>query len=195
MADPSTSQVTRLLHAWSDGDASALDQLIPLVYADLRRVAGRRLRRDWREGTLSATGLVHETYLRLLGQRAAHWRNRGQFFAVAAELMRRILVDHARRRAAAKRGSGLRLALEDAAAAEPPRDVDLIALDHALTELGVLDARPARVVEMRFFGGLSNPEVAEALGVSHATVERDWGWARAWLRQRLGFGAAPPAGA
>jgi RNA polymerase sigma factor (TIGR02999 family) len=180
------TDVTALLLAWNQGDRSALDRLVPLVYADLRRIARGRLRREARRSTISATGLVHETYMRLVDQRAVRWESRGQFFAVASELMRRILVDHARRRGAAKRGGGgLRLALEEDVAEAAARDLDLIALDTALQELASLDARSARVVELRFFGGLSHDEAALALGVSRATVERDWTTARAWLFERL----------
>ena len=181
------SSVTGLLLAWSQGDGSALDRLVPLVYSDLRRLAQSRLKRDRAGHTLSATALVHEAYVRLVDQHSVGWQNRAQFFAIAAEMMRRILVDHARRRTAAKRGGPqIRITLDAAVAASPERDLELLGLDGALDELAALDPRSARVVEMRFFGGLSIEEAAFALGVSHATVERDWTTARAWLFRRLG---------
>jgi RNA polymerase sigma factor (TIGR02999 family) len=183
------TDVTSLLAAWSQGDASALDQLIPIVYQDLRRVAARRLRAERSAHTLSATALVHETYLRLMGQHPSHLENRAHFFAVASELMRRILVDHARRRGASKRGgAAVRLTLDDAMAVGPAPDLDLVAVDEALTELATLDPRQARIVELRFFGGLSVEEAAHVLGISRATVERDWGLARAWLYRQLNRG-------
>jgi RNA polymerase sigma factor (TIGR02999 family) len=189
------ASVTSLLLAWSQGDASALDRLVPLVYKDLRRVAQNHLRVARRGHTLSATSLVHEAYMRLVDQRAVQWQNRAQFFAIASEMMRRILVDHARRRAAAKRGGGqLLVTLDAAVAAAAERDVELLSLDSALDELAALDGRSARVVEMRFFGGLSVEEAAFALGVSRATVERDWSTARAWLFRRLGPAAAGTPG-
>jgi RNA polymerase sigma-70 factor (ECF subfamily) len=183
------TDVTSLLDAWSRGDASALDQLLPIVYADLRKVAARRLRAERRGHTLSATALVHEAYLRLLGQHPSRLESRAHFFAVASELMRRILVDHARKRAAAKRGGGgTRLALEETVLVGGAPDLDLVAVDDALSELGRLDTRQARIVELRFFGGLSVEEAAAVLGISRATVERDWGLARAWLYRELGRG-------
>jgi RNA polymerase sigma-70 factor, ECF subfamily len=190
LANPGAKQddstVTGLLLAWSQGDRSALDRLVPLVYADLRRVAQNRLKRDRASHTLSATALVHEAYLRLVDQRAVGWQNRAQFFAIASEMMRRILVDRARRRAARKRGGApIHITLDAAVAASAERDLELLGLDGALDELATLDSRSARVVEMRFFGGLSIEEAAFALGVSHATVERDWTTARAWLFRRL----------
>jgi RNA polymerase sigma factor (TIGR02999 family) len=192
------ASVTSLLLAWNDGDPSALDRLVPLVYKDLRRVARNHLRQGRPGNTLSATSLVHEAYLRLVDQRSVRWQNRAQFFAIASEMMRRILVDHARRRAAAKRGGGkLMVTLDAAVAATSARDLELLSLDGALDELAALDPRSVRVIEMRFFGGLSIEESAFALGVSPATVERDWSTARAWLYRRLGRagdrtpGAAP----
>jgi RNA polymerase sigma factor (TIGR02999 family) len=187
------TDVTSLLEAWSQGDPSALGQLIPIVYGDLRRVAGRRLRLERDDHTLSATALVHETYLRLIGQQPSRLENRSHFFAVASELMRRILVDHARRRGARKRGGGtVRLTLDVAVAAGASPDLDLVAVDDALTELAALDSRQARIVEMRFFGGLSSEEAGAVLGVSRATIERDWKMARAWLYRRLKSGPASP---
>lgn len=185
MDTPSPEAVTTLLQAWSQGDENARDQLFPLVYDELRKRAAAYLRRERRDHTLPPTALVHEAYLRLVGQRSA-WQNRAQFFGVASQMMRRILVDHARAHGAAKRpGSGLRVALQGDAGAVDPIEVDLILLDRALDELAALDQRQGRVVELRFFGGLSHEEVAETLGVSLATVNRDWRLARAWLHQRV----------
>ena len=182
--------VTDLLHAWSRGEASALDRLLPLVYRDLRREAGSQLRREGRGHTLEPTALVHEVFLRLVGQRSARWEGRAQFLAVCAKLMRRILIDHARRRLRLKRGGTLcRVELSETPAASS-RDVDLLALDRALDDLQLLDAEQARLVELRFFGGLSVEEVAAVLGVSGRTVKRDWRSARAWLLHRLSEPAA-----
>src|SRR6187401_1113203 len=156
--------VTRLLTEWSEGDPSALDRLLPLVYADLRRLAARQLRAERPDHTLSATAVVHEAYMRLVGQRQVRLEDRAQFFAAAATQMRRILVDHARRRAAAKRGGPeLRVTLDESIAAGAERDVELLAVDRALDELAALDARVAKVVELRFFGGLSLEDAALAL--------------------------------
>jgi RNA polymerase sigma factor (TIGR02999 family) len=179
------SDITGLLAAWSRGEDSALDGLISLVYADLRKVAARRLRSERRGHSLSATALVHETYLRLSGGPPGPLENRVHFFAIASQLMRRILVDHARRRSAAKRSGGVRLVLDEETAAGPAPDLDLMALDDALSALAALDPRQARVVEIRYFGGLSIEDAALVLGISTATVERDWGLARAWLYRRL----------
>ena len=181
---PSPGDVTRLLHAWNEGDVGARDQLIPIIYAELRRRAAAHLRRERRGHTLRPTDLVHETYMRLRAQNAA-WQNREQLFAVASRLMRRILVDHARGRAAAKRGGGMRVTLVESAARTGPAEPDLLDLDAALDELSGLDERQAQLVEMRFFGGLEIEEAARALGVSVATANRDWVTARAWLYRRL----------
>lgn len=178
--------ITRLLHRWQQGDAGARDRLFVIVYDELRRRAAAQLRRERRGHTLRPTALVHEAYLRLLGQDRAHWQNRAQFFAVASRTMRRVLVDHARERNAGKRaGQALRVALDEDAAAVQPREVDLIALDHALDDLAALDARQSRVVEMRYFAGLGMEEIATLLEVSRATVDRDWRFARTWLYRRL----------
>jgi RNA polymerase sigma factor (TIGR02999 family) len=187
MAEPPDRQgITRLLNAWQQGDAGARDQLFALVYQELRRRAGAHLRRERRDHTLRPTALVHETYLRLMGQDRARWQGRSQFFAIASETMRRVLVDHARERKAAKRGgTAVRVALEEDVAATEGREVDLIALDGALDELAALDPRQSRVVEMRFFGGLGTAEIADVLDVSRATVDRDWRFARTWLYRRL----------
>lgn len=188
--------VTELLVAWGAGDARALDALVPLVYAELRLQARRALRREGEGHTLQPTALVHEAWLRLAGQHQAQWEGRSQFFAVAAQVMRRVLVDHARARQASKRGGGARhVSLGDAdrqpvggvAPAEGASmdAVDVLALDDALTRLAALDPRKAQLVELRYFVGLSIPEAAEAMGVSLATVGREWAVARMWLRREL----------
>lgn len=179
------SGVTALLLAWSAGDRGALDALLPAVYDDLHAQAARALRREAPGHTLATTDLVHEAYLRLVDQRRARWENRAQFLGVAAECMRRVLVDHARARLTAKRGGGARaVTLTDAAAPEDG-PVDVLALDDALRRLAALDAQQARVVELRYFGGLNVDETAAALGVSPSTVKRDWAVARLWLRREL----------
>jgi RNA polymerase sigma factor (TIGR02999 family) len=177
--------VTALLHAWRRGSAQAADELIPLVYEDLRALSTRMLRGERSDHTLRPTALVNESYLRLLGDRA-ELHDRKHFFALAAQAMRRVLVDHARARLAAKRAGGERVTLEDASASESPRALDLIALNAALAELQVLDPGKVRLIELRFFGGLSVDEAAEVLGVSASTAARDWRMARAWLFARLG---------
>ena len=177
-------EVTRLLQAWRNGDDVARDRLIPLVYQELRRRAAGYLRRERRGHTLRPTDLVHETYLRLRAQNSG-WDNRQQLFAVTSGLMRRILVDHARRRASAKRGRGLRVTLVETPAATKAAEPDLLDLDRALDELAALDERQARLVELRFFGGLSIEEAADAVGVSLATANRDWATAKSWLYRRL----------
>ncbi len=182
---PAPGVVTGLLRAWSEGDAKARDQLMPVVYDELRRRAAAYLRRERRGHTLRPTDLVHEAYLRLSDQNAG-FQNREQFFGVAARLMRRILVDHARSRAALKRGAGMRVTMtEDMAPAPPERQPDLLDLDAALDELAALDERQTRLVELRFFGGLKLEEAARSLGVSQATAYRDWALAKAWLHRRL----------
>ena len=178
--------VTELLAAWGAGDAGASDALVPLVYDELRRQARRALRREGEGHTLQATALVHEAWLRLDAQHDARWESRSQFLAVAAQTMRRVLVDHARARRALKRGGGdVQITLGDAYSAVAPDAVDVIALDDALARLAVMDARKARLVELRYFAGLSIPEAAAALGVSQATVIREWAVARMWLRREL----------
>jgi RNA polymerase sigma factor (TIGR02999 family) len=188
-AEAPTADVTQLLLAWGAGDPAAGERLLPAVYAELRRQAARAMRRESSEHTLQATALVHEAYLRLVDQRRVVWRGRAHFFGVAAQMMRRILVDHARERHAAKRGGGLRqLTLGDADAAAAPaaeQGVDVLALHEALERLAALDAEQARLVELRYFGGLSIEETAEARDVSPATVKREWAVARAWLRREL----------
>jgi RNA polymerase sigma factor (TIGR02999 family) len=186
---PLPDDLTRLLLAWRDGEPGALDRLAPLVYDELRRQARRQLRGERAGHTLQPTALVHEAFLRLVGQRRAQWQNREQFFAVASRAMRRVLVDHARARMAAKRGDGQTLVvLDEARVPSAPPAVDVLALDQALDRLAAIDPRQARVVELRYFGGLSAPETATALEVSLATVNRDWAMARAWLFRELGGG-------
>ena len=179
--------ITQLLVDWSKGDQKALDRLMPLVYSELRRLSGNYLRRERQNHTLQPTALVNEAYLKLVDQKSAHWQNRAQFYGVAAQLMRRILVDHARAHEAAKRGGSdqQRLSITGAEKLIKQPKVDLLALHEALEELATLDSQQERIVELRFFGGLSIEETAEVLGVGHATVERDWKMARAWLRRKL----------
>jgi RNA polymerase sigma factor (TIGR02999 family) len=188
------SDVTALLIAWGRGEAEARERLIPLVYAELRKLAAGAMAAERRDHTLEPTALVHETYMKLIRQAEVPWESRAHFFGVAARLMRQILVDHARAHGAGKRGGGKqRLTLDSAlAAAAGGNEVELIALDDALTALSRIDADQARVVELRFFGGLSVPETAEALGVSAATVKRDWAVARAWLFRRLAPAGGSP---
>ncbi len=179
--------ITQLLVDWSKGDQAALEKLMPLVYSELRKLAGNYLRRERQGHTLQPTALVNEAYLKLIDQRNAKWQNRAQFFGVAAQLMRRILVDHARAHQAAKRGGSdqERLSITSAERIVKQPEVDLLALHEALEELATLDAQQERIVELRFFGGLSIEETAEVLAIGHATVERDWKMARAWLRRKL----------
>jgi len=179
-------EVTELLQAWGAGDARAPEALVPLVYAELRRQAKRALRREGEGHTLQATALVHEAWLRLDGQHDARWESRTQFLAVAAQMMRRVLVDHARTRRALKRGGGeTHVTLDDAGHAPAPDAVDVLALDEALARLAALDPRKARLVELRYFAGMSIPEAATALDISIATVGREWAVARMWLRREL----------
>jgi RNA polymerase sigma factor (TIGR02999 family) len=182
-------EVTDLLIDWSRGDTEALRRLMPLVFDELRRLARSHLRHERDEHTLQPTALVHEVYMRLVEQRRVDWQNRSQFFAFASTLMRRILVDYAKARGAAKRGAGVpKVALDESIEAAGGFNVDLLALDRALDELAALDARQARIVEMRFFAGLNHHEIAEVLGTSHTTVKREWRSARLWLYQRLSGG-------
>jgi len=187
VTEPVAGDVTRMLLDWSNGDRDALNGLMPLVYAELRRQAARYLQRERPGHALQPTALIHEAYLRLVDQRAARWQNRAHFYAVAAQLMRRILVDHARAAQRVKRGgSDIAISLDDApevASAGP--NVDLLALDEALGRLDALDSRQSRIVELRYFSGLSIEETAEVLGVSPTTVKNDWSLAKAWLRREL----------
>jgi RNA polymerase sigma factor (TIGR02999 family) len=179
--------ITQLLKQWSDGDERALDRLTALVYEELRQQAARYLRKERAGHSLQATALINEAFLRLIDVKDVQWQNRAHFFAIAANLMRRILVDHARRRDAEKRGgSQMRLTLDEALAVAKEPEVDLLAIDEALDRLAAIDEQQARVVELRFFSGLSVEETAAALGVSPKTVKRDWSVARAWLRREIG---------
>lgn len=194
MSDPSPREpVTQLLVEWQNGSQKALDRLIPLVYEELRSIAGRYLARESVGHTLQSTALVHEAYFRLVGQRRVRWQNRAHFFGIAAQMMRRILVDHARRQHRDKRGGPApKLSLDEAVAvAEPEVDVDLLALDEALTALARIDPRGARIIELRFFSSLTIDETAAVLDVSTGTVKRDWNAARAWLYREMK--QAPPA--
>ncbi len=178
--------ITALLHAWAGGDAGARDALVPLVYQDLRRRAAAYLRRERRGDTLQPTALVHEAYLKLVDQRRALWQNRGQFFGVASQRMRRSLLDRAgERRMPTRSGKWARVTMDEAARATPPLNVDVLDLDAALTRLAAFDPRRSQLAELRFFGGLSLEEAGEALGISMATAERDWQAARAWLFKEL----------
>jgi RNA polymerase sigma-70 factor (ECF subfamily) len=183
--DDPTGKVTALLHAWAHGDPRAQDDLLPLVYQELRRQATAYLRRERTGHTLQPTALVHEAYLRLVGQRV-DWRNRLHFFAIAAQMMRRVLVDHARAHHAAKRPDpALRVAIDERLRTVEPQTCDLLLLDQALNELGDLDPRQGRIVELYYFGGLSEDEVAGVLSVSRSTVAREWRSAKAWLYRRM----------
>lgn len=186
-----TGAVSQLLRAWAGGDLQARDELVPLVYHELRKRASGYLRHERPDHTLQATALVHEAFLRLAGQNRVAWQNRGHFYAVAAQMMRRILVDYARERLAAKRpGAALRVDLDESIQAPEAPGSDILMLDEALNELSTMDPRQGQIVELRYFGGLSEQEVAEALSVSRATVTREWRRARAWLYHRM---TPPPA--
>jgi len=189
MRSASTGVVTGLLQAWSAGNPNAQEELLPLVYRELRRRAAGHLRRDRRDHTLQPTALVHEAYLRLVGQRDVDWQSRTHFFALASRMMRRILVDHARARAAAKRPDGaLRVTLDGTLATVDPRGCDLLMLDQALSELAHLDLRQESIVELCYFGGLTEVEIAGALSVSRSTVARELRSAKAWLYRRMTSG-------
>ena len=185
---PPPGEVTRLLIAWNEGDQEAVERLMPLVYAELRSIAERQFRRERVGHTLQPTAVVHEAYFRLVDQTRVTWKNRGHFFAIAAQAMRRILIDHARAREADKRGGReARVTLDlGIASPEPADDVDLLALDEALVRLKALDEPQARIVELRFFGGLSIEETAEAMETSASSVKREFRSARAWLFRELG---------
>lgn len=186
MDSASSTRINRLLQDWGRGNQQAREALIPVVYDELRRLARRHLRHERADHTLQSAALVNEAYLRLARQEPPQWQNRAHFFGVAAQMMRHILVDHARNRLAAKRGGGApRLTLEVDVALEQRADVDLIALDAALEKLAALDSQQSRLIELRFFGGLSIEETAVVMGVSPATVKREWMTARAWLRREM----------
>jgi RNA polymerase sigma factor (TIGR02999 family) len=180
-----SADVTGLLVAWSDGDEAARDQLIEAVYGELRRLARGYLQRERPGHTLPPTALVHEAYMKLVDQARVRWQNRSQFFAIAAHLMRRILVDHARARSARKRGSGLRVPLAENNAVLGPPDLDVLALDSALQRLAETYPRQSELVELRFFAGLTIEELADVLGVAPITVKRDWALAKAWLHREI----------
>jgi len=202
----SSGEVTRLLQRWSDGDATALEALWPLVYDDIRRMAGRQIASERSGHTLQATALVNEAFIRLAGERAFQWQRREQFLALAAQIMRRVLVDYARQRNAQRRGEGVRpVSIHDTWAANEveraqaldafhDESIDVLAIDDALTRLQQVDAPQGRIVELRYFGGLTLEETASVVGISLATVKREWAMARAWLRCELlssGAGATP----
>lgn len=190
-AEQNDHRVTELLLDWSEGDHESRERLMDLVYQELRRIAGAQLRGERRDHTLQATALVNEAYLRLIDQTRVQWRNRAHFFGIAAQLMRRILVDHARRQRAAKRGGGATvLAINEEVAAGIERDFDLVALDDALAQLYAFDARAAQLVELRFFGGLTIEEASEVMKLSPATIKREWRTARAWLHREIVSGEA-----
>ncbi len=183
------NNVTELLARWSEGDPAARDALIPLVYGELRRIARKNLAGQRGSHTLQATALVHEAYLRLVSRKPGHWQDRRHFFALAAQMMRQILVDHARARNAAKRGGGLTVTLDQEPGVEPSINLDIIGLDTALKRLADLDPRQSQIVELRFFGGLSIEETARVVDISPATAKREWATARVWLHHALDGGA------
>ena len=186
MAEPIPAEVTQLLQQWSRGDRDALDDLIPLVYEELRRIAHGHMARERDGHTMQATALVNEVYLKLKNERASSWHNRAQFFAIAAQLMRRILVDYARQHARAKRGGGAhQVTLDDTMLVSKDNSSEMLAVDDALQKLEQLDKRKGQVAVMRFYAGLTAEEAAEALSISVETVTRDWRFARAWLRNEL----------
>ena len=192
MANTTSSQsVTLLLGAWRAGDQAALDQLLPLVHAELHSLARRMMSRESPGHTWQTTDLVHEAYLRLAGPQQTEWQDRAHFFAVASQVMRHLLVDHARARQLNKHGAGAqRVALEDTAVAAPERSAELLALDEALNRLAGFDAQKSRIVELRYFGGLTVEEVAEVLGIAAITVKREWARAKLWLQQEMQTGIA-----
>ena len=185
MPGTSPKEVTELLAAWSDGDRSALDKLLPLVEDELHRLAHRYMSHEREDHTLQTTALMNEAYLKLIDQKVVHWNNRAHFFGIAARIMRRILIDHARKHLGAQRGGGKTVSLEDVAVVSDERAAEFVALDDALATSGKIDERKGRVVEMRYFGGLSMEEIAEVLGVSPDTITRDWRRAKAFLRREL----------
>jgi len=190
--DTPQEDITTLLVRWGHGDQQALDALTPMVYQELRRLANSRLRRERSDHTLDGTALVHEAYLRLIDQKQVEWRSRNQFYALAAELIRRILVDHARARVAAKRGGGgVKLSLDEALAPAQEREQDLVSLDDALNALGQADPQQSRIVELRYFAGLTIEETADVLGLSPATIKRDWVIAKAFLKREMMRNARP----
>jgi len=188
---PPQHEITQLLAEWREGNQSALDELYPLVYNELHRLARRYMSRERKGHTLQTTALINEAYVRLVDQKNVHWANRSHFFAISAQIMRRILIDHARRHAYAKRGGGAQqVSLEEVAAIAPNPSRELVRLDEALKSLAEMDPRRSQVVELRYFGGLNNEEIAGVLNISANTVTRDWNMARAWLYQQLSETAA-----
>lgn len=188
MKEPTRSphEITQLLAEWSDGNQTALDKLYPLVYDELHRMANRYMNRERKDHTLQTTALIHEAYVRLVDQKHVHWTNRAHFFAISAQIMRRILIDHARRHAYDKRGGGAqKVSLDETAIIAGDRASDMLLLDEALKRLAEMDPRRGQVVELRYFGGLNNEEIADVLKISENTVTRDWNMARAWLYQEL----------
>ena len=185
-SEPASREVTMLLQAWGGGDKTALDRLTPMVYRELRRIAGRMMAAERPNHTLQATALVNEAYVRMVDTRQVKWQDRAHFFALCARAMREILIDHARARGSAKRGGGeVAIQLDEALAADPSPEANLLELDAALKRLAEIDPRKSQVVELRFFGGLNLEETAEALNVSTKTVQRDWDMARGWLYREL----------
>ena len=192
MKSPARHQITELLAEWRDGNQSALDELYPLVYDELHRLARRYMSRERKDHTLQTTALINEAYVRMVDQKNVNWANRSHFFAISAQIMRRILIDHARRHAYAKRGGGAQqVSLEEVAAIAPEQGREMLRLDEALKTLAERDPRRSQVVELRYFGGLNNEEIAGVLHVSENTVTRDWNMARAWLYQQLTENATP----
>jgi RNA polymerase sigma factor (TIGR02999 family) len=185
MPEDQSSQFSELLQHWAQGDESALHHLVPLVYKELRRLAHYHLQSERPDHTLQSTALVHEAYLRLAGSDPAELQNRSHFVAVASRLMRQVLVDYARERRAAKRDGGRRIEFEDVVSLPIKGDAELLALDDALNELSRIDERQGKIVEMKFFGGLTSPEISEVMGLSRATVDRDWATARVWLHRQM----------
>ncbi len=185
MPEQDPQQLTEILRQWSAGDAAALDKLTPVVYAELHRIAKRYMGRERRDHTLQTTALVNEAYIRLINWKTAKWENRAHFFGVSAQLMRRILVDFARKRPHEKETVLQKVSLEEAFVVTTEKDADLVALDEALNELATFDERKARIVELKFFGGLSVEETAEVIGVSEVTIMREWQKAKAWLYLQL----------
>ena len=195
ISSPSREQVTRVLIDWSKGEQGAAERLMPLIYDELRQIARGYLQHERADHTLQATGLVHEAYLRLVDQTVTSWQSRAHFFGVAACVMRRVLVDHARRHRAEKRGGTWeKLEFDEALAAGLPRNLDLVALDDALQKLAKVDPRQSQVVELRFFGGLTTEEIGAALAISPRTVKREWRMARAWLRREVSTEGSNVAG-
>jgi len=188
MKDPARSphEITQLLAEWSDGNQTALDKLYPLVYDELHKMANRYMKRERKDHTLQTTALINEAYVRMVDQKNVHWENRAHFFAISAQIMRRILIDHARRHHYAKRGGGAqKVSLDETAMVASDPASDMLLLDEALNRLAEMDPRRGQVVELRYFGGLNNEEIAGVLRISENTVTRDWNMARAWLYQEL----------